>query len=96
MEIDYSTETKGQVYAYRFSDDEKSVIAKAFEAESKRIDKAILKIQNNPKNDGQVHFGFQIDELRIEREGYVKIAQHFSNGELLRGEETQKRYLLRF
>lgn len=66
MEIEYSTEVKGQVHAYRFASWEKITIAKALEPVIKKLHKKIERIQHHPKNEGQVTYLEAIREKRIE------------------------------
>lgn len=66
MEIEYSNEVRGKVYAYRFENWERMIIAKAFRKHVKALEKSIDKIKNHPKNEGQATYSVKIDSLRRE------------------------------
>lgn len=53
---EYSNEIRGKVHAYRFEDWEKKIIANCLKPVIKKLEKKIYKIDNHPKNDGQVTF----------------------------------------
>jgi hypothetical protein len=78
MEIEYSREVKGKVYAYRFHQWEKSIIAKALKPEIKKLQKKIEKIENDPNNEGQCTYADQIYELRYEIIAIEDIIKKFS------------------
>jgi Zn-dependent oligopeptidase len=71
MEIEYSNEVRGQVYAYRFNSWKKKDISTGLKFVIAKLEKKIKRIQNNPKNEGQATYSLKIDELRRE----VKILQ---------------------
>lgn len=58
MEFEYSQEVKGKgkVKAFRFQQWEQFVIAKALTQERNKMYKRIERIENDPKNEGQVTF----------------------------------------
>ena len=56
MEFEYSQEVKGQVKAFRFEQWEQILIAKALTQERTKMYKRIERIENDPKNEGQVTF----------------------------------------
>lgn len=68
MEIEYSNEIRGGVYAYRFENWEKKYIATALKFVIPKLEKKIKKIEKNPKNEGQVRYSQQIKELSKEVE----------------------------
>ena len=70
MIIEYSQEVKGMHFAYRFDDDEKKIIIKAFQAEIKKLERKIERIKNHPKNEGQATFSMKIREVRLLIESY--------------------------
>lgn len=78
MEIEYSTEIRGRVFAYRFTKSEQCFIADALKPMVNKLEKKIEKIQNHPKNEGQVTFICQIDELRGEIKSLEFIIKTFS------------------
>ena len=66
MEIEYSNEVRGRVYAYRFAKWEKQRIAEGLKPIVAKLEKKIVKIENDPKNEGQCTYSEQIRELRLE------------------------------
>ena len=78
MEIEYSNEVRGKVHAYRFNIIEREIIAKAFNKELERIDKQIRKIENDPKNEGQVTYSAQVDQLWHSKKPFLEIVKEFS------------------
>ena len=63
MEFEYSNDVKGKVIAYQFDTWEKETIATALKPVVKNLEKKIEKVRNHPKNEGQVKYAVQIDEL---------------------------------
>jgi hypothetical protein len=78
MEIEYSTEIKGKVFAYRFTTFEMEVIAKALKPEVKRLEKKIQKIRDDPNNEGQATYACRIDEIRGDIESINEIIEVFN------------------
>lgn len=78
MEIEYSTEVKGKVHAYRFDKWEKEMIAKALKPEINRILKKIYNIENHPDNEGQVTYSEAIREHRHEIKALEDIIKEFN------------------
>jgi hypothetical protein len=78
MEIEYSQEVRGKVYAYRFSSFEKSIIAKALATELKKYPKKIQKVEDDPNNEGQLDYIEKIRELKYEAEDIEEIIKAFS------------------
>jgi DNA mismatch repair ATPase MutS len=78
MEIEYSSEKKGKIFAYRFEQWEMSTISKCLKPEVKRLEKKIESVRNNPRNEGQVTFQEQIRELRHEIQSLQDIIKTFS------------------
>lgn len=66
MEFEYSSEVKGKVKAFRFEKWEQELIAKALKAERKKMYKAIERIENNPKNEGQVTYKEAVRNIMVE------------------------------
>lgn len=64
MEIEYSNEVRGKVFAYRFNAWEQTQIVEALKPVVKKFEKQIDKICNHPKNEGQATYSRQIDELQ--------------------------------
>ncbi len=56
MEFEYSKEHRGKVIAYTFTKSEKAYIVSGLTSEIKKLEKKIYRIDNNPKNEGQVTF----------------------------------------
>ena len=52
----YSNEIQGNVHAYCFENWEKNIIAESLKPVIKKLEKKIYKIDNHPKNEGQVTF----------------------------------------
>jgi hypothetical protein len=78
MEIEYSQETR-RAYAYRFYGYEMKHIAEGLKPIIKKLEKKIDRIDNHPKNEGQVTFSEQIRELRAEIKSLNEIIEEFSN-----------------
>jgi hypothetical protein len=78
MEIEYSNEVRGNVHAYRFEPWEKKAIAESLKPAIKRLEKKIDKIDNDPKNEGQVTFYEAKKELRYEERRLNEIIKEFS------------------
>lgn len=66
MEIEYSNEVKGKVHAYRFEKWEKEIIINGLKSEIKRRNTKIDRVDNSPRNEGQVTFLSKRRELRHE------------------------------
>lgn len=79
MEKEYSNEVKGRVHAYRFTTDEKQIIAKALKPEIKKLEKKIQKIENDPNNEGQVTYACRIDQLENQKKELLFIINEFCN-----------------
>lgn len=77
MEKEYSNEVKGMVYAYRFDSDEKKAIAECLPIAIKKLETKIRRIENNPRNEGQVKYWEQIRILRREKESLQEIVDEF-------------------
>lgn len=78
MEIEYSTEVKGKVFAYRFEDWEKQIIAKCLATEIKKRERKIESIRNHPKNEGQVTYYEKMKELGHEIMALSDIVKEFT------------------
>lgn len=78
MEIEYSNEIKGKVHAYTFENWEKILIASLLSEHVKKYDKAMEKIRNNPKNEGQATYQSEIDSLFREQKCVEKMIQIFN------------------
>lgn len=66
MEIEYSREGVGKAYAYRFAVWEREAIARALVQEIKKRERQIQRVENDPKNEGQVTFLIKIEDLEFE------------------------------
>lgn len=77
MITEYSNEVKGKVYAYRFAKWEQKAIAKALKPEIRNREIKILQIKNHPKNEGQVTYQVQIEELANEIKILTEIIEEF-------------------
>jgi hypothetical protein len=75
---EYSNEIRGKVHAYRFQDWEKNIIAESLKPVIKKLEKKIYKIDNNPKNEGQVTFWEFKRELINEIKVLTEIINDFS------------------
>lgn len=56
MEVEYSNEIKGKVFAYRIMAHEKPIIIAAYKKHIIKLERAIEKVKNHPKNEGQVTY----------------------------------------
>lgn len=79
MEIEYSNEVKGKVHAYRFEDFEKQHIADSLRPVVTKLERKIWKVQNHPKNEGQVTYAVQVDALRHEQRALEFIIDIFNS-----------------
>lgn len=79
MEIEYSNEVRGKVFAYRFNAWEQMQIVEALKPVVKKFEKQIDKIRNHPKNEGQATYSSQIDELHHDIKTLETIIKTFSN-----------------
>ena len=79
MEVEYSNELRGKIFAYRFCDWEKKLIAKALKPEVQKLEKKIIKIENNPKNEGQATYSEAIREIRLEIKMIEEIIKEFNS-----------------
>ena len=77
MEIEYSNEVRGQVFAYRFDGFEKQQIAAGLRLIIKKTEAKMQKIIDHPKNEGQATYASQVDELRYEIKVMEKIVKEF-------------------
>lgn len=66
MEIEYSQEVRGKVFAYRFLEWEMNAIAEGLKHSVRKREKMIERIRNSPKNEGQAKYSVQIDHLTME------------------------------
>lgn len=89
MEIKYSNEVRGKVYAYRFEPWEYLRIAKLLKTEIPRLERKIKKIDNHPKNEGQVTFMIQKEELYKEIECLQKIIIEFEKYNVFLNSKTK-------
>lgn len=78
MEVEYSNEVRGRVFAYRFEKWEKAKIAEGLKNEIKKLNRKVEATMNHPKNEGQVTFSEKIRELKIEIEELQSIVDEFS------------------
>lgn len=77
MEIEYSSEVRGKVFAYRFSKSERKHIAAGLKPIVKKLERKVTAIENNPKNEGQATYACRIDELRYEINDLQEIITEF-------------------
>jgi len=75
---EYSNEVLGKVYAYRFEVWEKKIIAECLIPAIKKLEKKIDKIDNHPKNEGQVTFYESKRELLYEIKAIKEIIEEFT------------------
>lgn len=75
---EYSNEIRGRVHAYRFDDWEKNIIAECLKPVIKKLEKKIYKIDNHPKNEGQVTFWDKKNTLIREINILTEIINDFS------------------
>jgi hypothetical protein len=83
MEFEYSQEVKGQVKAFRFQQWEQFVIAKALTQERNKMYKRIERIENDPKNEGQVTFKESVRNITHEIREIGNIIEAMLNQETL-------------
>ncbi len=77
MEIEYSNEVRGQVFAYRFDGFEKQQIAAGLRLIINKTNAKMNKIINHPKNEGQATYAVKIDTLRHEIKVMEKVVKEF-------------------
>lgn len=78
MEIDYSN-YENYKYAFYFYDNELKTIAESLKNYNKKLIIKRLRLQNSPKNDGQVTFLEKIRELNSEIKNNIEIIELFTN-----------------
>ncbi len=78
MEIEYSNEVKGLVFAYRFDKYEKALIVEGLKPLIKKKEKQILAVENDPDNEGQVTYQDKIREIRWEIDFIQECIKEFS------------------
>ena len=78
MEIEYSNEVRGKVFAHRFNPWEKMQIAEALKPLVKKFKKQMNKIINHPKNEGQATYSCQVKELSNDIKSLEEIIKEFS------------------
>lgn len=81
MEIEYSNEVKGKVYAYRFSEWEKCAIAASLLPFVRKLERKKEKIKNHPKNEGQATYCEQVREIQAEINSLNEIIEEFVKSE---------------
>ena len=80
MEIEYSNEFRGKVFAYRFTSNEMVAIADCLPPHVKKLRKKIEKIENDTRNEGQATYACQIEELQREVKDFEEIINEFKKG----------------
>jgi len=75
---EYSNEIWGKVHAYRFEDWEKNIISESLKPVIKKLENKIYKIDNHPKNEGQVTFWEAKREFINEIKVLTEIVNDFS------------------
>ena len=78
MDVEILQDEKGNAKAYRFKKWEKQAICRGLASEIKRRHKQIERIDNNPKNEGQVTYLEEKRILRAEAEDLQEIITEFS------------------
>ena len=78
MEIDYSN-YENYKYVFYFYDNELETIAESLKNYNKKLIIKRLRLQNSPKNDGQVTFLEKIRELNSEIKNNIEIIELFTN-----------------
>ena len=78
MEVEYSSK-KREGFAYTFQDWEKRMIAESLRIQIKKRETKIQKLINHPKNEGQVTYLCQIDDLRKEIVSIKEIIKEFES-----------------
>jgi len=73
MEVEYSTEVRGKVHAFRFEAWERVLISNALQPYVKKLVKQIERIRNDPRNEGQATYQSDIDELEREKRAVQQI-----------------------
>jgi len=84
MKIEHSGYSReGYQYAYAFTDWEMQQIGKAlnFKPIINKLKLKIIKIRNNPKNEGQATYAARIEELEREIVTLNEISKTFTNHE---------------
>lgn len=78
MEIEYSNEVRGKVFAYRFTGWEQQHIVDALKPVIRKMEAKIQRIKDHPKNEGQATYACQINEIRNEIKSLEVIIKTFS------------------
>lgn len=66
------------VVCYTFDQEEKQIIIKAVKSHIQSLEKKRSKVYNNPKNEGQAKYTFEIDRLNRHINHYEKFISDFS------------------
>jgi len=80
MEIEHSNNTGYQGYAYLLDKKEKAAISEALKPYVKKLQKKIERLENSPKNEGQISFLSRINDLEIDKKNIECIIKEFSKG----------------
>lgn len=78
MEIEFGHNGLNKFIAYSFTKWEKIQIAEALKISVKKLNDKIYRIDNNPKNEGQLTFLERKKELRNEINSLILIIKEFS------------------
>lgn len=81
MWIEYAATNKnttGNTFVYGFADWEKKVLIKGIPSEIKKLQTKIRKIENNPRNEGQVKYWSKIRELQLMIDSLKEIQETFN------------------
>lgn len=79
MTIEYAAKQRSTEiqYVYGFSTFEKRVLISGIPKAISKLEKKIVKIENNPKNEGQATYSFDIDEINTEIKCLKEIEKTF-------------------
>lgn len=78
MEIEYSQEIRGKVFAYRFKEWEMQAIADGLKHQVKKRERNIEGIKNSPKNEGQAKYAVRVEILAREIKILKETIEEFS------------------
>lgn len=75
----YTYKHKGEILGYSFTFIEKHHIAEGLKTRQAKLQKAIEKVRNDKRNEGQAKYSIKIDEIQSEIDDLEIIIQEFLN-----------------
>ena len=79
MQIEYSNNPSTGLNCFKFSPDEMKVLNKSIPGHIRKLEKKIVKIENDPNNEGQVTYWQKAKDLQNEIDALKEIFQTFTD-----------------